>query len=159
MLSIFGSSFLYECFSRRQKYPWKLILCATRKAWWRKYEHVVKNLSKENTCKITVPDVAVLLCVEEILNTLYTEENAAFHLHCTRWAVNAGSCFGNPYFLGLFTFNSSEVKSACRHYDCHVWRAILQVNMAFGILSIICSVLYHTCTGIRPNMTKKANPL
>lgn len=120
-------------------------------------EENMNTWSKIYLRKITVPDVAVLLCIEEVLNALYTEENAALHLHCTRSAVNAGCCFSNPYFLGLF--NSSEVKSAFTHCDCHVWRAILQVNTAFGILSVTCSVLCHTCTGTRPNITKKANLL
>lgn len=86
-------AFLYDCFSRRQKDPCKFILCATRQAWWRKYECGQK--SKEDTCKITVPDTAILLCIEEVLNALYMQENATLHLHCTRWAVNAGCCFGN----------------------------------------------------------------
>lgn len=31
--------------------------------------------------------------------------------------------------------------------------------MAFDIPSVICLVLYHTCMGTRPNITKKANTL
>lgn len=52
--------------------------------------------SKKSVCKITVPDIAVLLCIE-VVNALYVEENTALHLHCTRSAVDAGCCFDSWY--------------------------------------------------------------
>lgn len=39
---------------------------------------MVKNLSKESTCKINVPDIAALLCIEEILNALYTKKTQLY---------------------------------------------------------------------------------
>jgi len=42
-----------------------------------------KTLSKQHACKITVPDIAVLLCVEVVPDTLYMEESAVLCLCST----------------------------------------------------------------------------